>query len=55
MTIMNLLNTQDSRKNILFVHLYFFRLVGCISYFSYIFGTLQSKSAHEFSSRGAWF
>lgn len=55
MTIMNPLDTQDSRKNILFVHLYFFLLVGCIFHFSYIFGTLQSKSAHEFSSRGAWF
>lgn len=53
--IMNFLNAQDSGKNILFVHFFFFFLVVCTSHFSYIFGTLQSKSAHEFSSRGVWF
>lgn len=32
--IMNLLNAWDSSRNVLFVHLHLFLLVGCTSYFS---------------------
>lgn len=34
MKIMNLLNAWDSSRNVLFVHLYLFLLVGCTSYFN---------------------
>lgn len=50
MKIMNLLNAWDSSRNVFFVHLYLFLLVGCTSYFIFMFGTLQNKSAQEFTT-----